>query len=133
MAGGDIFHLQENHSGGQRGGPVAVMSSLPGQQRWNSLGRKVSGPKLKEKSFRCSDSHPHPVWRQESQDLVGIWQPLEVGYLQEGGGSCKNACLSPLFTTLGRALDHPLPTPIPSLHTDPSGDDDSGKEEGPAF
>lgn len=57
---------------------TAGISSLPGEQRWNSLSRKVSGSKLKkEKSFCCSDNHSHSVWRQESQDLVGIWQPLE--------------------------------------------------------
>lgn len=131
MAGGDIFYLREDTVTIMRDRRVAVISSLPGEQRWNSLSRKVSGPKRKEKSFCCGD--PHPVWRQGSQDLVGIGQLLEAGCLQEGGGSCGNGCLSPLFTIQGLALDHPLPTPIPSPHTDHSGDDDSGKEEGPPF
>lgn len=95
-----------------RDGRVAVVSSLPGEQRRDSLSRKVSGPKLQEKSFCCSDSHPHPVWRRESQDLVGIWPPLGVGSLQEGGGACGNGCLSPLFTILGLAWAIHFPPPF---------------------
>lgn len=64
MAGGDVFHLRENHSDVHRDGG-AVIPSLPGERS-----RKVSGSKLKETSFSCGDSHPHLVWRGRA----GIWR-----------------------------------------------------------